>query len=242
MQSNQIDNRAAASIQCREWSLYQKILNNNYMEHREIYDVLHKFLISYFSEPFTLIDLGCGDASFVAKALQNTAINAYCGIDLSETALKIAHKNMKAVDCQQTLIQGDFSKLISALASNQKHSHHLALASFALHHLTFKQKKELFGRLNRLLLPGGVFILIDITLRVDENRDNYLKRYLNRVEREWSQLMPEEIATIAKHMLENDFPETQSSLQLLAEQNNFQSAKCLYQNPSQTAEVWCFFS
>ena len=45
----------------RQWELYQKVLNNNYVGHQEIYDVLHK-LLAQWSKPFTMLDLGCGDA------------------------------------------------------------------------------------------------------------------------------------------------------------------------------------
>lgn len=52
-----------------QWILYQKILNNNYMGHQEIYDILHEFLLSNFQKPFKMLELGCGDATFTAKAL-----------------------------------------------------------------------------------------------------------------------------------------------------------------------------
>ncbi|MBW4636573.1 MAG: class I SAM-dependent methyltransferase [Iphinoe sp. HA4291-MV1] len=71
-----------------QWKLYQKILSNNYMKHREIYGVLHKFLVSYFQKPFSLLDLGCGDASFAVQALLNTTITFYTGIDLSKSDLE----------------------------------------------------------------------------------------------------------------------------------------------------------
>lgn len=45
-----------------QWILYQKILNNNYMGHQEIYDILHEFLLSNFQKPFKMLELGCGDA------------------------------------------------------------------------------------------------------------------------------------------------------------------------------------
>ena len=69
-----------------QWELYQKVLSNNYMGHREIYNVLHEFLVNYYNKPFKMLDLGCGDASFSSQALLDTKINSYCGIDLSEPA------------------------------------------------------------------------------------------------------------------------------------------------------------
>lgn len=36
------------------WKLYQKVLSNNYMRHREFYGILHEFLVSYFQNPALL--------------------------------------------------------------------------------------------------------------------------------------------------------------------------------------------
>ncbi|MDF5731527.1 MAG: class I SAM-dependent methyltransferase [Rhizonema sp. PD38] len=70
-----------------QWKVYQKVLNNNYIGHREVYCILHEILVGYFQKPFKMLDLGCGDASFTAQALLNTNIVSYEGIDLSTPAL-----------------------------------------------------------------------------------------------------------------------------------------------------------
>ena len=88
----------------KQWCIYQKILNNNYMSHRECYDKLHRFLVGYFHKPYSLLDLGCGDASFTASGLSHTPIAAYKGIDLSETALEIAKNNLSELPCQKTFL------------------------------------------------------------------------------------------------------------------------------------------
>ena len=63
----------------QQWSIYQKILSNNYMSHRECYALLHRFLVGYFHKPYSLLDLGCGDASFTVRSLLDTPIVAYKG-------------------------------------------------------------------------------------------------------------------------------------------------------------------
>ncbi|MBS9395755.1 MAG: class I SAM-dependent methyltransferase [Dolichospermum sp. LBC05a] len=67
----------------KNWEIYQKVLANNCMEHREIYGVLHKLLTDYLPAPFSLLELGCGDASSSVQALLNTTVASYTGIDLS---------------------------------------------------------------------------------------------------------------------------------------------------------------
>jgi len=99
----------------QQWKLYEKVLNNNYMGHREIYSVLHSFLVSYFQTPFKMLEFGSGDASFTAHSLLNTRISNYQGIDLSAPALEIAKQNLAAIQCNVTLTKGDFSQLILEL-------------------------------------------------------------------------------------------------------------------------------
>ncbi|MFM6283053.1 MAG: class I SAM-dependent methyltransferase [Dolichospermum sp.] len=95
----------------KQWKIYQKVLNNNYMSHNEIYGILHKFLVSNFQKPFKMLDLGCGDASFTSLVLSNTNITSYHGVDLSIAALEIAQGNLENINCDITLIQGDLRHL-----------------------------------------------------------------------------------------------------------------------------------
>jgi 2-polyprenyl-3-methyl-5-hydroxy-6-metoxy-1,4-benzoquinol methylase len=104
----------------QQWNIYQKVLNNNYMGHREIYSILHELLVNYFQQPFTMLELGCGDASFTNQVLLNTCINYYKGIDLSASALEIAKQNMTIVPCNATFTQGDFCEQVTELAQSQQ--------------------------------------------------------------------------------------------------------------------------
>ncbi|RUS97073.1 hypothetical protein DSM107010_70170 [Chroococcidiopsis cubana SAG 39.79] len=58
-------------------------MQNNYIKHREFYNVLHEFLVHRVQKLFRLLDLGCGDASIIVSALLGTSIQAYYGIDIS---------------------------------------------------------------------------------------------------------------------------------------------------------------
>ena len=116
-EATQPEGIAGPSIRSNEffethWRIYQKVLNNNYMGHREISNVLQEFLASYFHEPFSLLDLGCGDSSFTARSLSNSAIAYYRGIDLSHAALEIARNNISLLPCTSIFTHGDFYKII----------------------------------------------------------------------------------------------------------------------------------
>ncbi|VEP12341.1 Methyltransferase type 12 [Hyella patelloides LEGE 07179] len=235
-----------SSTQCREffndrWKLYQKVLGNNYMGHREIYHVLHEFLISNWQQPFKLLDLGCGDASFIAQSLVNTSVSSYCGLDISQIAIAIARKNMRLVSCEQEFIQGDFCQVIPSLVKEEKTKFNIILSSFAFHHLNLEQKDYIFSQLKQLLLPGGVFILIDLVSQEGESRESYIPRYLKSVEKNWLQITSEEMSLVSHHMLESDYPESQKTLELLAKHNGFQKVECLYQQED-TTQLCCFYT
>ncbi|WP_414574743.1 class I SAM-dependent methyltransferase [Anabaena sp. CCY 9402-a] len=105
LQNSEYESSYLKEFFSKQWKIYQKVLNNNYMGHREIYSILHELLVSYFQKPFKILDLGCGDASFISLALLNTNIASYHGIDLSIPALEIAKENLAKIHCDTTLTQ-----------------------------------------------------------------------------------------------------------------------------------------
>ncbi|GAB4530732.1 MAG: hypothetical protein Tsb0014_13630 [Pleurocapsa sp.] len=244
--SKEFQNSPESSVQCREffnqkWTLYQKVLANNYMGHRQMYQILNQFLISYQQKPFKFLDLGCGDSSFIAEALVNTNVVDYLGVDLSDIALSIANSNMDRVGCEKQFMSGDFRELVPLLVNNQNYQFDVILASFAFHHLTLEQKDDIFQQLHQLLNPGGVFLLIDIVAKEGENRETYIQRYLDDVNRKWLQLTLGEIAIVSHHMLEHDFPESETTLKSLAQKYGFQKEICLYKDAWETARLLCFY-
>ena len=233
------------SIQCRDffnerWKLYQKVLAHNYMKHQEFYDVLHSFLINNWRQPFSLLDLGCGDASFVSQSLQNTEISSYLGLDISQTAIAIAEENMRLVSCEKEFVRGDFFKVIPSLVKEKENRFDLILTSFAFHHLNLEQKDYIFGQIKKLLSPGGIFISIDLVSQEGEDRDSYINRYLQNAKDKWLKLTSEEMSLVSHHMLESDYPETQKTWELLAKKNGFQKTECLSQQENTTQLFCCY--
>jgi ubiquinone/menaquinone biosynthesis C-methylase UbiE len=225
----------------QQWNIYQKVLNNNYMGHREIYSILHELLVSYFQKPFKILDLGCGDASFISRALLNTNIASYHGVDLSIPALEIAKENLAIIQCDTTLIPGDFSQLSSFLDSNQKNKFDAILMSFALHHQNFEQKYHFIEQLYNLLNSGGIFLLIDIIRQQEEDRATYIRRYLDGVQNYWSLINQEEYSMIEEHISSSDFPETQQTLQEISQKSGFTKFESLYCDPLNTTQLLCFY-
>ena len=146
-----------------EWSIYDQVLDHNYMYHDEIYrDVQRVLADRYENRPFVLLDLGCGSARHLARALQGRSVSRYVGYDLSDVALAHAGRNLTALGCPVELRRGDL--LESLKIGGEKFD--VILTSFALHHLAAAQKSAFFQLAYSRLNQDGMLLLID-TVRDD---------------------------------------------------------------------------
>jgi hypothetical protein len=68
------DQQALTQFQ-QGWQTYRKLIDQNYLCHREVYATLHELLVTEFSFPFRFLDVACGDASASAGALLGTNID-----------------------------------------------------------------------------------------------------------------------------------------------------------------------
>ena len=89
--------------------------------------------------PFSILDLGCGDAATLAPLLEGLALQRYKGVDLSETALALAAENLKVLTCPVELAQEAHLG-----RTGRGWPHDVIYSSFALHHLPTGQKAEFF--------------------------------------------------------------------------------------------------
>jgi len=69
--------------------------------------ILHRALAAV-AKPFAFLDIGCGDADQMPKALAGTKVRYYHGVDLSEPALELAAKNLAGVPFEVELDHRDF--------------------------------------------------------------------------------------------------------------------------------------
>lgn len=217
------------------WSAYDTVLANNYLFHQEIYrDVKRLLCQRYADAPFTILDLGCGNAHHLAAALDGCRVAAYHGHDLSEAALAQARGNMARLGCPVTLHQGDLLEGVR----NAQEKYDLIFSSFALHHLAHDEKAAFFEYAYRALDENGLLLLIDVARGEDEDRATYLERYCGWIEREWKALSPEEMKIVLDHIRSGDFPETASELRALSVRAGF--AACRHVNRFGWHHTWCF--
>lgn len=200
------------------WALYAHVLDHNYMFHEEIFRNVREFLQDLYSDrPFSILDLGCGSARHLARALQGLPVTRYRGYDLSSVAADHARNNLAGLTGEVEVRQGD---LLEALRV-ETDTFDLVFSSFAVHHLLPQDKRELFRLAAACLSGGGTLLLIDVIRDEDEDRISYLDRYCTWLETSWITLPPAACAEVCTHIRERDFPETFSQLQQMATDAGF---------------------
>ncbi len=228
--SHRLQDGDTASIQAffdAQWTLYQKLMRNDYLFHTEVYAVLHRFLKSHFTKPYSFLDLGCGDAAFSSKALHGTLVSHYEGVDLSEVALALARKNMASLTTEKKFTEGNFHEDIA----KRKTPADAILIGLSLHHLHTDGKADFMKRCHPLLRPGGVFFVFDPFCAEGETRDAYVKRWLVHIDKTWKDLTPAEIILVRDHILSCDFPESVSTEAGFAKKAGFARTETLWKSP-----------
>jgi hypothetical protein len=195
------------------WRTYRKVVDANYMYHSQFSSQIENALLSQFGgRPFSLLDLGCGDAGILAPVLAATAISRYEGVDLSETALMLAAQNLEILSCPVILTHGD---LLAALSGGERRFD-VIQTSFAVHHLSTESKSEFCASASKKLAKGGVLLLTDVIREEDESLPIYHQRYCDWLRHNWLDLTEDERDAVCDHLTHNDYPETRSILKAQA--------------------------
>jgi 2-polyprenyl-3-methyl-5-hydroxy-6-metoxy-1,4-benzoquinol methylase len=191
------------SIFEKNWQIYQKIIANNYMLHKDIAEYTSKYLNQISNESaINMLDLGCGDAKQIANQLGGLNIKSYTGIDMSDAALQFAQKNIELINCAGTFLTGPMEVLIKKNTS----IYNVIYSSYAIHHLSDAGKKEFLLECRNRLSKNGVFILIDIFRQPMQSMAEYKNEYCTWIKNYWNSLDPEEMQMIFDHINEYDFP------------------------------------
>lgn len=190
------------------WDTYKKVVDNDFMFHRALSEEVGRALSTRFDgRAYSMLDLGCGDASVLAPILMRVPPRSYKGVDLSDRALELARANLAALPCPVELAHGDMLSAVSGAATyDAVHS------SFVLHHLSTNEKAEFFKRAAGALAPDGMLLLVDTVRDEDETREDYLRHYLGWIATEWTGISSAEKDAIFEHITTSDWPEPVSIL------------------------------
>jgi ubiquinone/menaquinone biosynthesis C-methylase UbiE len=215
-----------------EWQTYEKVVANDYMQHRDFFIALKSEISTRLQEPLTIADLGCGDCAPVDGLLRSFEILRYVGIDQSASALRRAQSKLTATGVNFSLCQGSILDELRALAPG----YNLIVCSYSLHHLSVDAKQDVLKECRRCLAPGGLLAVIDVFRKDGEASESYTERWVDNARGSYLALDSAEIENVIAHVRSSDLPETVATYRQLAAVAGFaqtnriaQDANCLNQ-------------
>ncbi len=108
-----------------------------------------------------VLDLGCGDGILSHELLKTDDSILVTLVDGSAEMLERARGRLKGFE-KINYIQASFQEMLRDDILNQKFD--FIVSSLAIHHLSSREKNELFGRVYSMLADGGYFLNIDVVL------------------------------------------------------------------------------
>ena len=228
--------KAAIQFFRTQWETYRRIIEHNYLYHREAYAILHRVLMEEVARPFRFVDLACGDASASLAALRGTKVTHYHGVDLAEPALKMAQKNLEAVDWKVKLEHADFVEAIR----KRKEPADVVWIGLSLHHLSTEDKISVLRGIRAGLSRSGLLLTYDPVIPDGETLTAYHIREVTTVKDEWTSLTPEERDAAAEHIQTQDRPETIAGTMVLAHAAGFAQMRELFVSPNNLWRMYCF--
>src|SRR5215207_7609746 len=116
-------------------------------------------LIPVYEQPFTILELSCGEGLLAAALLERFPNCTVYGFDGSPAMLDHARRQLAHYG-------GRFRTQLFDLADSSWRTQpwpvHAVVSSLTIHHLDGAQKQQLFQDLAQLLEPGGVLLIADV--------------------------------------------------------------------------------
>jgi SAM-dependent methyltransferase len=218
-----------------QWDIYRLCIEHNTLFHREIGEILRRELRAK-TEPFTFLDLACGDADLTATALQNTNVCAYTGVDFSAPALALAANKIAELGCPRTLHEADFTDFLR----NSQATHDIIYLGLSLHHLERETKRTMMPHLRRATAPGGTFYLFEPILHDRENREGYVERWTAAMNGPYDPFPPAAREALRAHVRESERPESPEEYQSSARDAGFHTGEILFTDPSNFYSLFRF--
>jgi SAM-dependent methyltransferase len=226
----------ASDVFEREWRTYRKMVDNNYLFHREAYRCLREIVTEQMLQrPFRFLDIACGDASATVAALAGSRVAQYSGIDLSDAALAIAADNLRALDCPVELVRGDFADVLAGWPRPVD----VAWIGLSLHHLLKPEKLAVMRHVHRIVCPSGLLLIYENASPDGEDRASWLRRW-DLQESVCAAYTPEEWSTMTTHVHGHDLPETDSGWHELGYDAGFREVRSLFIAPTDLFRVYLF--
>ena len=182
------------------WGIYKKVLAADYMHHALFTGLAIQEagkLTTHGS--LAMLDLGCGDASYLLSFIEKLPISSYTGFDLSEVALHNTNLSTNKIKVDFKL--GDMLKLLEG----EDRNFDIIFSSYAIHHYADAEKAILFKEISRKLKPSGCFLYIDLVREEGQSLEAYRQEYTHNVLR-WDALHTAEQLAVTNHINQYDYP------------------------------------
>ena len=202
----------------RNWEIYQKIILEDYMNHKKLGKLSQAYLLEFANQsPIKMLDIGCGDAHQIANQLASLNTLSYTGYDLSEQAIALAKQHIQKTKASPKFHIGKMEELIKV----DTNTYNLLYSSFAIHHLTDENKISFIADCFSRLENKGIFILIDIKRLPGQSTSDYKKSYADWIYQEWDALEQDEKDAIVQHLQTCDIPVETTSYIRFAQEAGF---------------------
>ena len=222
-----------------QWTIYRKMVDHNYLFHREAYAILRDALEAEAPPGFHFLDVACGDARESSRALAGLPVGRYRGIDCAAAALDLAEPELRRrLTCGVTLTESDY---MPALRSATE-TYHVIWIGLSLHHLLQPEKLSALTEIRRLLPPGqgsGLLLIYENTSPDGEAPAGWHARW-DAQRPDWTAFAGEEWAAVADHVHREDHPETVSNWHRLGMEAGFHTVEQLYACPTDLFRLFAF--
>jgi ubiquinone/menaquinone biosynthesis C-methylase UbiE len=209
-----------------QWEIYRLCIEHNTLFHREVGEILRRELQAR-AEPFSFLDLACGDADLTAAALQGTKVSAYTGVDFSAPALALAGNKTAELGCPRSLHEADFT----AFLRDNDHVFDIIYLGLSLHHLEREAKRETMKHLRRATASRGIFYLFEPILHAGETRDGYVARWAAAMDGTYDPFPTAAREALRDHVTESERPESAKDYQSFACEAGFRRGERLFTDP-----------
>lgn len=188
----------------KEFSRIYRDAADIYMPFRRKFVEVAISLYSFFhscQKDTRVLDLGCGDGFFAEALLEFFPGVEVTLLDGSDDMIDASKKRLSGrpnID----YVKADFQTVICS--GIPKGPYNFIYSSYAIHHLHFKDKERLYGRIHDLLMPGGCFAHNDV-IRPISNRveDWYLSLW-----REWIDQFPDKQKSAGMEVIPEKYRES----------------------------------
>lgn len=218
-----------------QWDIYRLCIEHNTLFHREVGEILRREMQAR-SEPFTFLDLACGDADLTASALRGSAVRAYTGVDFSAPALALAAEGVAALDCPRTLHETDFAGFLR----DNNGTFDVVYLGLSLHHLDTAAKRETMRHLRRATAADGTFYLFEPILHGGESREGYVARWAAAMDGPYDPFPADAREALLEHVTESERPESPEDYLALAREAGFHHGEVLFTDPGSFYSLFRF--